>query len=451
MHLVHHRRRMEILYETPRDISLEYPKDRQSLRAGLEKLLESPRDILYESEAKAFLAAYGIPITEPREGHSSDEVAAIACQIGFPVVLKVVSPEITHKTEVGGVELNLTSEPEVRDAYARMMQRVTAKKPTATIRAVTVQPMVTAPGGMELIIGAKKDPVFGPVIMVGLGGIAAEVFHDRALGLPPLNERLAMHMLESLRSWPLVKGYRGRKAVGNVDRLVETLLRFSQLVSDFPEIAEFDANPVVVRGEQIVALDARLVIDRRALSKPLAARYAHMAIRPYPAETIQSAELSDGMPVVVRPIEPEDEPMWRRLLGECSYDSLWARFRYSFKVDTHEAAIRFCFVDYDRELTAVAESTIDGERRMLGVARLVSHNDAPRAEFAVLVGDAWQGKGVGTLLTKFCLEHADRSRVKWVHADTGRTNHRMIKIFKHYGFDLQPASDATLLQATKRI
>jgi acetyltransferase len=451
MQLLRYRRNLDILYETPRDVPIDVSQDQASARDKLRQLLASPRTVLCEADAKSFLRAYGIPVTEARHGHSADEVAAIACQIGFPVVLKVVSPQIVHKTDVGGVELTLSNEDEVRAAYARIVENVARQQSTATIDAISVQPMITLAGGMELIIGAKKDPVFGPVIMVGLGGIAAEIFQDRALGLPPLNERLAMHMLESLRTWPLVKGYRGRKAVANPERIVEALLRFSRLISDFPEIAEFDANPVLVRGDEVIALDARLTIDQAAANATNRIPYSHLAIRPYPSELVREVQLGDGTQIVVRPIKPEDETMWRRLLVESSRETLWSRFRFSFKVDTHEAATRFCFVDYDRELTAVAETKIDGQRRLIGVARLVCDVDTGGAEFAVLVGDSWQGKGLGNLLTEYCLDNADRRRVKWITADTGRMNTRMIKIFKRYGFDLEPASDATLLQATKRL
>ncbi len=452
MNLVRYTRNLNILYETPREVPLAWQLDRRQTRAELEKLFASPRDVLYEAEAKAFLSAYGIPVTTPRAGHSADEIVALAREVGFPVVLKVVSPQITHKTEVGGVELNLANAEQVRAAYARMMNHIREKEPNARIEAITVQPMVTQAGGMELILGAKKDPVFGPVIMIGLGGIAAELFQDRALGLPPLNERLAMHMLESLRAWPLIKGYRGRQAIADVDRLVEILLRFSYLVADFPEIGELDANPLWIRGQEVMALDARLVVDRQAVCQPKSRPFADLAIRPYPDELVQTASLADGTPITLRPIKPEDEPLWRQLLQDCSQESLWARFRSTFKIDTHESATRFCFVDYDRELTAVAEAHIDGTRRLLGVARLLSNLDeARRAEFAVLVGDAWQGKGLGSLLTKYCLDHVDPSRVRCIFGETHSDNARMIHIFKHHGFDLRPAADPTLLSATKML
>jgi acetyltransferase len=310
--------------------------------------------------------------------------------------------------------------------------------------------MVSLPGGIELIVGAKKDPVFGPVLMVGLGGIAAELYQDSALGLPPLNERLALGMLESLRAWPLLKGFRGRKPVADVERLIETLLRFSTLVADFPEIAELDANPVLVRDDRVIALDARIVVDRAAVDNPAALPYSHLAIRPYPEDLVEPAALADGTLVVLRPIKPEDEPLWHELLSSCSTESLWERFRYTFKSETHEAAIRYCFVDYDRELAVVAEATVDGRKRLLGVARLVGDPATGRGEYAVLVGEPWQGKGLGNLLTEYCVHHADRIQASEIYGITGRTNTRMQKLFRRFGFQLDTDSDPTLVLATRK-
>lgn len=451
LNLVRYRRTLDIAYETPREVPLKFDVDRRELRQRLDKLFRSQREILFEAEAKSILAAYGIPVSEPREGHTPEEVAAIASQMGFPVVLKVVSPQVVHKTEVGGVALNLTNEADVLTAYRAMLASVKEKCPDAEIRAISVQPMVTMPGGIELIIGLKKDPIFGPVIMIGLGGIAAELFQDRALGLPPLNERLAMHMLESLRTWPLIKGYRGRQAIADVDRLIEILLRFSALASDCPQIRELDANPIVVRGREAIVLDARVVVDQAAVGHPDARPYCHLAIAPYPEDLVEAAALSDGTPITLRPIRPEDEPLWRQLLASCSQDSLWARFRFGFKTDTHEAAIRFCFVDYDRELTVAAEANLAGGRRLIGVARLTSDVGQPRAEFAILVGDAWQGKGLGTLLTQYCLKHSHRIGIAEIYATTGRDNVRMIRVFQNLGFQVSPSTDATLVRATRAV
>jgi len=447
--LVRYGRNLELLYETPREVPLHLEREPRQCREKLQNLFATDRDILDESQAKTLLTAYGIQVADGRDGKTADEVVSIAGAIDYPVVLKVVSPQITHKTDVGGVALNLANEQQVRQAYEEMFASVRRARPDAQISAVSVQPMVSLPGGIELIVGTKKDPVFGPVIMVGFGGIAAELFGDRALGLPPLNERLALHMLQSLRAWPLLEGYRGRKPVANVDLLVELLLRFSMLVSDFPEILELDANPVLVRGDQAIALDARIVVDRRAIEKPDPRPYAHLAIRPYPEELIEQAELADGTPVTLRPIKAEDEPLWHELLAATSRDSLWSRFQFAFKTDMHEAAIRFCFVDYDRELTVVAEANISGARRLLGVARAVTDVNSGRAEFGILVGDPWQGRGLGKLLTAYCLKNVDRTQVHEIYAMTGRTNTRMISVFRRFGFDFGPADDPALLLATK--
>ena len=220
--------------------------------------------------------------------------------------------------------------------------------------------MISSPVGRELIVGARRDAVFGTVLLVGAGGTAAELFQDRALELPPLSERLARRMLESLRSWPLLQGYRGRPGV-NIERLIEVLMRLSYLVADYPEIEELDVNPLFVTPDDVMALDARIILDHELVFNP-PRPYAHLAIRPYPDEYRRPAKLKDGTQVLLRPIKPEDEPLWHDLLASCSRESLWFRFRYLFKETTHEMATRFCFIDYDREIAIVAEL----ERRRSG-------------------------------------------------------------------------------------
>ena len=242
MHLVSYARNLETLYETPREMPLEFSLDRQRLRSLFNTFLTEGNEILSENVSKAFLEAYEIPVTKPQAARSADEAAEVANRLGYPVVLKIHSPQITHKTEVGGVVLNLPNEEAVRDTYTKMTERAKQKRPDAEIQGVTVQKMVTYPNSFELILGTKKDPVFGPVIMVGMGGVAAEVFKDRALGMPPLNETLTRRMLESLKSWPLLRGYRGKPGA-NIDRLIEIIMRFSYLVADYPEIKELDINP----------------------------------------------------------------------------------------------------------------------------------------------------------------------------------------------------------------
>jgi acetyltransferase len=448
MYLVSYARNREILYETPRDVPVTFSVDRSQARRNLQTALAQGRTLLSEQDSKALLEAYGIPTTRPLEAYTAEEAIAHARSLGYPVVLKVLSPQITHKTDVGGVALDLCDDGQVREAFARIVDSARRHRPDAEVQGVTVQRMVATSRGFEMIVGAKRDPVFGAVLLVGMGGVAAEVFQDRALGLPPLNERLARRMLESLWSWPLLRGYRGQQAV-HLDRLVEILLRFSYLVADCPEIQELDANPLVVTPEDAIALDARVILsphDGRA-SQP----FAHLAIRPYPEEFVRHARLKDGTEVLLRPIKPEDEPAWHRLLARCSQQSIWFRFRYLFKETTHKMAVRFCFIDYDRELAIVAESSGPAPRELWGVGRLVADPNHEQAEYAVLVADEWQGRGLGSLLTSYCTEIAARWQVRRLYAETTPDNTRMIRTFQRWGFELEHKPDLGVVLARKEL
>ena len=443
MHLVSYARNLQILHETPKDIPLEFTLDRQRLRGVFDTILTEGEEILSENVSKAFLEAYEIPVTKPQVARSADEAADVAHRMGYPVVLKIHSPEITHKTDVGGVMLNLSSDEKVRKAYDRITTRAKEQRPDANIVGVSVQKMVSYPNSFELIMGSKKDPIFGSVIMVGTGGTGAEVFRDRALGLPPLNEALTRRMLESLKSWPLLQGYRGKPGV-NIDRLIEIIMRFSYLVADYPEIKELDINPLLVTPEDVVALDARVVIDRDLVVHTVRP-YAHLAVRPYPEEYVAERTLKDGTPVILRPIKPEDEPMWHELLGSCSTQSLWFRFSYLFKQTTHEMASRYCFIDYDRELGIVAEVEEEGQRKLIGVGRLVADADHEAAEYAVIVTDRWHGHGLGGLLTDYCIEVADHWGVEKIVAEVSKDNNRMLATFRNRGFDLNEEEQDVVL------
>lgn len=444
MYLVSYARTREVLYETPRDIPVEFPLDRGKLRAVFDTILSEGHDTLTESTSKALLDAYEIPVTKTFVARSPDDAVQLAQRVGYPVVLKVLSPQITHKTDVGGVELGLANEAEVCAAFDRIVTRAKEKRPDSVVEGVTVQHMVSSPVGRELIVGARRDAVFGTVLLVGAGGTAAELFQDRALELPPLSESLARRMLESLRSWPLLQGYRGRPPL-NIDRLIEVLMRLSYLVADYPEIKELDVNPLLVTPDDVIALDARIILDHELLLRP-PRPFSHLAIQPYPEEYTKQARLEDGTRVVLRAIKPEDEPMWHEMLAGCSKESIWFRFRYLFKQTTHEMATRFCFIDYDREIAIVAELEEDGKRKLLGVGRLVADADHTNAEYAVLVADAYQGRGLGSLLTDYCLEICKDWGINTVVAETAPQNHRMLSIFEHRGFKLdhKTAKDVVL-------
>jgi acetyltransferase len=449
MHLVSYARNLEILHETPKDIPLGFTLDRQRLRGVFDTILTEGGEILSENVSKAFLEAYEIPVTKPQAARTADEAVEVARRVGYPVVLKIHSPDITHKTDVGGVMLSLGSDEKVQAAFERITTRAKQQRPDARIVGVTVQKMVTYPNSFELIMGSKKDPVFGSVIMVGMGGIAAEVFRDRALGLPPLNEALARRMLESLKSWPLLQGYRGKPGA-NIDRLIEIIMRFSYLVADYPEIKELDINPLLVTPEDVVALDARVVIDRDLVIRTVRP-YAHLAIRPYPEEYVAQRTLKDGTPVTLRPIKPEDEPMWHELLGSCSTQSLWFRFSYLFKQTTHEMATRYCFIDYDRELGIVAEVEEEGARKLIGIGRLVADADHEAAEYAVIVVDRWHGHGLGALLTDYSLEVAKHWGVKRVVGEVSKDNNRMLATFRNRGFQLNDEQEQDVVLVSKTV
>jgi acetyltransferase len=446
-YLLAYGRRREVLYETPKAVALDLPTDRAERRFSLEAI-EPGAEILSEGRSKALLHRYGIGVSKTLEAHTEEEAVAHAEALGFPVVFKLLSPDITHKSDVGGVELNIRGKAEAAQAYERILKRARQHRPQAQLDGVTVQPMIALAHAYELIVGVKRDPVFGAVLMVGAGGVAAEINQDRALELPPLSDRLARRMLESLRSWPLLRGYRGKPAV-NVERLVEVLMRLSYLVADHPEILELDINPLLASPEDVIALDARIVLDR-ALIGQLHEPYAHLAIRPYPDEWTRHAALRDGSEVLLRAIKPEDEPLWMQMLERCSPETLHQRFRYMFKATTHEMAARFCFLDYDREVAIVAEQHEGHERRLIGVGRLIANIDHQQAEYAVLVADQWQGQGLGALLTDYCLEIGRRWGLGKIVAEMAADNHRMISLFDHRGFRMKHVADDTL-QAVKDI
>lgn len=443
LRLVEFQHNREVLLETPREVPLAFPLDREKLRQRFDDILRRNDELLSEGDSKELMATYGIPVALPRSARTADEAVAAAREIGYPVVLKILSPQITHKTDVGGVALNLADEGQVRRAFSEIVNSARQHRPDAELLGVTVQRMVTAVHAVELILGAKRDPVFGPVVMVGFGGVAAEVFQDRALELPPLNERLATRMLQSLRSWPLLTGYRGRPVI-NVDQLVETLMRFSYLVAHLPEICEVDINPLLATPTEVIGLDARVLVDRtaRTAGRP----HAHLAICPYPEQYTETVTLADGTNLRLRAIRPEDEPAWKDLLKRSSTESLWKRFRYLFKEATHEMASRFCFVDYDREL-AICVEAIDGEQPLLiAVARLVADPDHEQADYGVLVADEFQHRGLGSLLTRKCIEIGHRWGLRQITGETTADNLAMIRIFRELGFemDYRPAVQAVL-------
>ncbi len=449
MTLVQYSRNLETLYQTPKDIPVQFPLDRKKLREQFDAFIsrEAAAGIFSEEISKKLLESYGIPTTMPRPADTAEKAVKLAEEINYPVVLKILSPDITHKSDVGGVALDLRDAGMIRAAFARLTASAARKRPGAKIEGVTVQPMIKLKNSVEMILGTKYDAVFGTVIMVGAGGITAELFNDRVLGFPPLNERLAYRMLESLKIWPLLKGYRGSPAV-NLELLVEVLIRLSYLAADYPEISELDINPLLASEKEVVALDARVIVDAKRGEKTKEP-YAHLALKPYPEEYVREARLADGTVMILRPIKPEDEPLWLDMLSRCSRETIYARFHHFFRWESHEVATHYCYIDYHREIAIVAELNREGVRSLTGVGRLIADPDHETAEYAVLITDEWQNKGLGSILTDYCLEIAGKWKVKQMTAETTNDNIRMLSVFRHRDFEIKPTSDGSLVEVRK--
>lgn len=441
MTLVQYASNLETLYETPRDIPFEFKYNREQVRIDFLKSIHRNEPLLSEELSKQLLQAYGIPVSMPKLAKTAEQAIMFSNEIGYPVVLKIQSPDISHKSDVGGVMLNIENEEMVSAAFEKIISQVNKKMPKAYIEGITVQPMISSKDAVEMILGIKRDRIFGTVIMSGMGGTGAELFNDRQLGFPPLNERLARLMLEKLKIYPLLKGYRGSKPK-NMDQLIEIIIRLSYLAADYPEIAELDINPLLVTDENAIALDARIVFD---LNQEINIHdsYSHLALHPYPEKYVQKRKLGDTE-VFLRPIKPEDEPLWLNFLQSCSKESIYSRFRYFFQWNTHEVATRYCYIDYNREIAIVAQIKEGDSSKIVGIGRLIADPDHETVEYAILITDSWQNKELGSMLTDYCMDIAKKWKLKTLVAQTSTDNHRMIKMFEKRGFKIEKKDDSTV-------
>jgi acetyltransferase len=391
----------------------------------------SGRTVLTEEESKRFITTYGFPVIQQMGVDTVTEALAAAEKIGYPVVLKIVSHDITHKSAAGGVEVGICSPPDLEAAYARMLKRVKKTSPKAVIEGVSVQKMVRKVD-FELILGMKKDQQFGSVLVFGAGGVAAEGLADFSVGLPPLNQTLALRMMEETRIFHTIRAPRKGVVAPNVEELEELLTMLSNIVVDFPEIAEIDINPLVIADGKACAVDARIVIDTSVLDgKPTR---PHLVITPYPTRYITPWRLSDGTEVILRPIRPEDEPMEYELLTTASEETLRGRFFDNKTEISHDMLVRFTNIDYDREMAIVAELTQGKKRRIVGVARLMGEADRGRGEFAVLVHDDFQGKGLGFKLTDTIIGIAQEKGLREISGYIDANNRRMLRVVSELGF-----------------
>ncbi|MFN5965207.1 MAG: bifunctional acetate--CoA ligase family protein/GNAT family N-acetyltransferase, partial [Pseudanabaena sp.] len=426
------------IYETPSlpvDSDLHAP-DRQLAERILTQATKSDRYLLTEYESKNLLAAYGIP-TVPTEIATSDiEAVEIADRFGYPVVLKLHSEKITHKTDVGGVRLNLEDAAAVTRAFMAIAAKVRTIDPEAFL-GVTVQPMVKMEG-YELILGSSLDPQFGEVMLFGMGGQLVEVFKDRALALPPLNTTLAKRMMEQTRIYEALQGVRGRKAI-DLAKLEQLLVNFSQLVVEQPQIREVDINPLLVSEDGMIALDARVVLhtDDDIAQRPIP------AITPYPTKYVQCWQSRKGDRVTIRPIRPEDEPLMVQFHQNLSEESVYLRYAHTVKLTkriAHERLTRICFIDYDREMVLAADykNPETCEHEILGVARLSKSHGMNEAEFALIVSDRYHHQGLGTELLRRILEIGKEQNLEAIVGYILNSNEPMQSICRKLGFKLQP-------------
>jgi acetyltransferase len=442
MTLSNYSKNMKTLFETPKEVPVSFQYDRNELRKKYLKDIFPKAQILNDNDAKMLINDYGIDSTHPDLAATEEDAVRISELKGYPVVMKISSPDILHNSDVGGVALNIENADMIRANFRNMIKTATEKRPDAKINGVTIQKMIDTNDGVELIVGTKKDPVFGTVMMVGMGGKTAELFNDKRLELPPLNQRLAQQMLESLKIYPLLKGWND-ESPKNIDKLVETLIRMSYLAADYPEIKELNINPLIVTPNDVIALDAKIVVDTEVMEKP-AKEYSHLILRPYPESLIVASKLKDGTDIVLRPIKPEDEHLWIEMLGSCSKESIYHRFRYDFYFDSHEIATQFCFIDYDREIAIVAEIKTNGKKKLIGVGRLIADPDVEMMEYAILITDDWQKKELGHTLTKYCMEIAKLRGVKRLAAETTTDNKGMISVFRKLNFKIKFNEDTTV-------
>lgn len=436
-----YKRNLEMLYETPEELPLDIASPKISLMTIMKNAALENREVLTEEEAKAFLLHCNLPVITTRIAQTEDEAATLASQIGYPVVLKILSPQITHKTDAGGVVLDIANETQLEDAFDLIMSRAKAYNQDANILGVTVQPMIKKEG-YEVIIGGKTDPVFGPAVLFGMGGIGVEIFKDVSTGLPPLNRALARRIIEDTKVHQLLKGYRN-KPPANLKLLEEILVRFSQMLIDFPQLEEVDINPLFIDEKEAFALDARIIIDKERVFARFEP-HEHLVISPYPTRYEDFYKLRDGHAVLLRPIKPEDELLWLEMFQNLSEESMRSEFLQSIRDAPHETRIRYCNIDYDREIAIVAELAEDGRRKIIGVVRLTIQPDGKTGEIVFFVADPWRGLGLGTKLVDHVIEISKDKALEIVCTNMPSDGHRGVELMKTKGFAIEYLEDGSV-------
>jgi acetyltransferase len=423
-----------LLMQTPGSLSHQAEPDVEGARLIIEGALAQGRHLLNEVESKALLSAFHIPIAQTLIARNATEAMLMAQQLGFPVVMKINSPDISHKSDVGGVRLGLSSGQAVRAAYSGMLAEVRKHQPEATLDGVVIEPMVSRSNAREVLVGTISDPVLGPVIAFGSGGVDVEAYQDRAVALPPLNSFLARDLIGRTRVAKLLGRYRGR-APADMTALENVLLRVSEMVCQLPWLAELDINPLLVDEDGAMAADARITIASRP---PTADKYGHMAIHPYPVHLVSRWQVPNGTDVVIRPIRPEDAEMTQTFVRGLSEETKYFRYMDAVQELSYAMLVRLTQIDYDREMALLAVAEMDGKEVEIGVARYASNPDQVSCEFAVVVGDNWQHQGIAHKLMDVLMDVARSKGLRVMEGEVLKRNQSMLKLAASLGFRIEP-------------
>ena len=430
-------RNQRALLQTPGPLPEETPTELDTARLIVETALAERRNVLGEMESKALLAAFGIPVARTAIARSAHEAMLLAGELGCPVAMKIDSPDLTHKTDVGGVRLNLSNGQAVRAAYDEILASVGRAKPEARINGVAVEPMIVRPNGRELMVGVIRDPVFGPAITFGGGGVAVEVHRDRAVALPPLNEFLVADMIRGTKVSTLLGAFRAMPPV-NMQALESVLLRVSAMVCELPQLEELDINPLIVDEDGAIAADARVVVGRHM---SLRGPYGHMAIHPYPTQLVSTWYPHGGPRVTLRPIRPEDAGIEQEFVRSLSAESRYFRFMDALRELTPMMLVRFTQIDYDREMAFIGTVEREGRETEIGVCRYITNPDGETCEFAIVVSDEWQHRGLGR---KLMIQLIDVAKARGLKAMLGHilaANRSMLALCEALGFSISPDPD----------
>jgi acetyltransferase len=429
--LADYTRAQAMLLEVPPPLASAFPADLAGAHQLARETVAAGRTVLSESESKQLLADFGIPTPRIAIAADLEQARAIAADMGYPLALKIVSPDVTHKSDVGGVILNVRDAVSLEREFTALLERVARALPQARLEGVAIQPMIEKRFGRELLIGVARDPVFGQVITFGAGGVAVELMGDHNVALPPLSPRLADELISGTRIAALLRAYRHIPAADHA-ALIDVLIKVSEMVCALPWLKEMDINPLVVDAAGAIALDARVVIDPKHLADDL--RYSHMAIHPYPTALISHVTLRDGTHLLLRPIRPEDAAIEREFVEGLSEQSRYMRFFNPLKYIPPRLLSRLTQVDYDRELALLATIGEGAGEKIAGVVRYSPNADGSSAEFAVTVGDAWHGKGLGTLLMRRLIAAARAAGYQRLTGSVLESNDKMHVLMRKLGF-----------------